>query len=360
MPKGKSMTSTIIPIFDGHNDTLLRCYHPGKNENRPFLEEGESGHIDLPRARRGGLAGGLFAIFVPTPDYNFADNFTQTEKGYAVKPSPAVDPAYAKSFTQEIVASLFAMERASEGQIQVARTSADLTRCIDQGTLAIVLHFEGAETIDEDLSNLSAFYEAGLRSLGLVWSRPNVFAEGVPFAFPGSPDSGAGLTEAGKKLVRACNDLGIMLDLSHLNEKGFWDVAALSTAPLVASHSCAHVLSPSPRNLTDQQLDAIKASDGLVGVNFAVSFTRPDGKNEADTPVTEIARHVRYIADRIGGEHVALGSDFDGTTIPNEMGDVTGLPKLIDALRAQGFDEAALAKIAYRNWLRILDQTWHS
>src|SRR5204862_5975253 len=114
------------------------------------------------------------------------------------------------------------------------------------GTIAAILHFEGAEPIDSQLNALEVFYRAGLRSLGLVWSRPNAFGEGVPFRFPSSPDTGPGLTAAGRELVRECNRLGILVDLSHLNERGFWDVADVTTAPLVATHSNAHALSATP------------------------------------------------------------------------------------------------------------------
>jgi membrane dipeptidase len=167
--------------------------------------------------------------------------------------------------------------------------------------------------------------QAGLRSLGIVWSRPNIFGYGVPFKFPDSPDTGPGLTEAGRRLVQICNRLGILIDLSHLNEKGFWDVAGLSGAPLVATHSGVHALCASTRNLTDKQLDAIKESGGLVGVNFHVGFLRADGQSNADTPLTEIVRHLNYMVDRMGIDHVALGSDFDGALMPQELGDVAGL-----------------------------------
>jgi membrane dipeptidase len=148
------------------------------------------------------------------------------------------------------------------------------------------------------------------------------------------------------------------LDLSHLNEKGFWDTEKISEAPLVATHSCVHTLCSSPRNLTDKQLDAIGASGGVVGVNFAVKFLRKDGEENPDTPLSDLVRHFCYIADRIGVDHLAIGSDFDGTTIPSAIGDVTGLPKLLAALRDGGFDEEALAKIALKNWLRVLSHTW--
>ncbi|HEX5416431.1 MAG TPA: membrane dipeptidase, partial [Chloroflexota bacterium] len=190
-----------------------------------------------------------------------------------------------------------------------------------------------------------------------VWSRPNAFGSGVPFG-QGSPDTGPGLTDAGRALVRACNRLGVMLDLSHLNEKGFWDVAGLSTAPLVASHSNVHALCPSTRNLTDRQLAAIKESDGLVGLNFHVGFLRADGQTNRDTPLETMVRHVDYLVEKLGLERVGLGSDFDGCTIPNELGDVSGLPKLLGALATHGYGDAALRKIAHENWLRVLRKTW--
>jgi membrane dipeptidase len=149
-----------------------------------------------------------------------------------------------------------------------------------------------------------------------------------------------------------------MLDLSHLNERGFWDVAEISSAPLVASHSNVHALSATPRNLLDTQLDAIKKSNGLVGVNFAVAFTRDDGKKDRATPLALLARHFEYMCERIGPEHVAFGSDFDGTVISDEMGDVLGLPKLVQILRDRGFSEADLKKMGHENWLRVLGATW--
>jgi len=149
-----------------------------------------------------------------------------------------------------------------------------------------------------------------------VWSRPNAFGCGVPFHYPGTPDLGPGLTDAGRDLVRACNERGVMLDLAHLNERGFFDVAALSDAPLVVSHTAAHALAPMPRSLTDAQLDAIGDSGGLVGVVFDTVMTRSDGDLVFDTPLDVIAGHIEYIAERIGLDHIALGSDFDGCFPP--------------------------------------------
>ena len=322
-------------IFDGHNDALLRC------DPQEFVNGRSGGHLDLPRAQAAGLGGGIFAVFTETPG-----------EGFVAEPEP-IAHADALPVATATAAKLFVLE--AMGAVRVARGTADLDR---GDRLVAVLHLEGAEAIAPDLANLDDWYEAGLRSLGPVWSRPNAFGHGVPFRFPSSPDTGPGLTAAGKVLVRRCNELGIVVDVSHLNEAGFWDVARISSAPLVASHSGAHALCPFSRNLTDEQLSAIGATGGVVGVVFAAPFVRPDGEDSADTPLSDVVAHVRYVADRIGVDHVALGSDFDGATIPDALGDVTGLPRLLDALVEDGFSHEDVAKIAWWNWRRVLGASW--
>lgn len=356
-------TTNSLTVFDGHNDVLLHLYRAGAagRQGRLFLERAASDicHMDLPRCREGYFGGGFFAVFVPPdPDAQpkAADPlFAGTEEG--VLP-PALELAYAQRMAMSVSAILFRLEEASEGQLKVVRTAGELQECLDTGVIAAILHFEGADAIDADLDALEVFYRAGLRSLGLVWSRPTAFAEGVPFRFPHSPDTGPGLTEAGRALVRECNRLHVMIDLSHLNEKGFWDVAKLSDAPLVATHSNAHAIAASTRNLTDKQLDAIKESDGMVGVNFATSFLREDGARDPNTPLDIIVRHVDYLVERLGIDRVGFGSDFDGAKIPAALGDVAGLPRLVDALRARGYDDVALRKITHENWVRVLRKTW--
>ena len=354
-------TPAAPPVFDGHNDTLLSLYLPARGGGRTFFARSERGHLDLPRAREGGFAGGFFAINAP-PDMSGVmqpeSDFARTETGYEMRLAGAIDPPFAQRFTIGAMASALKLEAESAGQLKIVRTVDELEACVQSDVLAVVLHIEGAEAIDPDLDALHVFHAAGLRSLGIVWSRPNIFGEGVPFAYPRSPDTGPGLTEAGRALVRACNQLGVLLDLAHLNEQGFWDVAGLSDAPLVVTHAGVHAICPATRNLTDKQLDAIGASDGVVGVVFEPTMVRPDGDLNRDTPLSVIARHVAYIADRIGVEHVALGSDFDGAEMPDELRDVTGLPKLLAELRAGGFDSAALRQIAYENWARVLRRTW--
>ncbi len=347
-------------VFDGHNDTLLDLYLPERGDERTFFERSAIGHLDLPRARDGGFGGGFFACWTPNPQEEWTEEsaLTMTEDGYEVADAPPLDPIYARETADALAKIMFRVESESEGRIKVVCAAEEIESCLRDGVLAAVLHFEGAENLGPDPSKLEDLYEAGLRSLGLVWSRPNDYGHGVPFRFPASPDTGPGLTEAGRELVRECNRLGVLLDLSHLNERGFWDVVEITEAPLVATHSNAHALCPTTRNLTDRQLDAIKDSDGMVGVNFAVGFLREDGKDEEDTPTETVVRHVDYLVERIGVERVGFGSDFDGAKVPREIGDASGLPKLLAVLRERAYDEAALKKLAQENWVRVLRATW--
>ena len=349
-----------IPIFDGHNDTLLSLHLPHRGEGRDFFARSDLGHLDLPRARNGGFAGGFFACYVPNPEDEWTEEsaLTLTENGYEVADAPPLDPTYARGIAERLAQMLFGIEAESGGQLRVVRTAEELELCLGDGVLAAVLHFEGAENVGPDPEVRAAHYEKGLLSLGLVWSRPNAYAHGVPFRFPSSPDTGPGLTSAGRELARECARLGVMLDLSHLNERGFWDVAGMTETPLVATHSNAHALCPASRNLTDEQLDAIRDSDGMVGVNFAIGFLRKDGAEVEDTPVETVVRHVDYLADRIGVERVGFGSDFDGAKVPRGIGDVSGLPKLLGTLRERGYDDGALRKLAHENWVRVLRATW--
>jgi membrane dipeptidase len=353
---------TLVPVFDGHNDTLLRLHREDRNNGRSFFERSDQGHIDLPRAREAGMIGGLFAIFVPPPETSPESDpyygFKVTENGYEVTLRSPVDQPYAQSLTDSVIESMLELEAISDSQLQLVRTAADLDRNHREGIFSIVLHLEGAAAIDVGLRGLKRYYDRGVRSLGIVWSRPNAFGCGVPFRFPHSPDTGPGLTLAGRQLVQTCNQLGVLIDLAHLNEQGFWDVAQISDSPLVVSHAGVHAICPSSRNLTDAQIDAVGQSNGLIGIIFEPTNIRPDGRMDLDTPVTMIIRHLDYVVERIGIDHVALGSDFDGASMPYQLADVSHLPRLIQALQESGYDRDAMEKIAYRNWIRVLSDSW--
>jgi membrane dipeptidase len=345
---------TQFPVFDGHNDVLLRLWQKQSDRaHLDFLEGDGRGHIDLPRLKSGGMVGGLYAIFPPPMAGNPTDDddLNPPQDG-------ELSHSQAKRSTLEMADIMDAIIAASGGSVRKCLTVSDIHHAIAQDAHAMVFHIEGAEAITRDLDGLEMLHARGLRSLGPVWSRPNWFGDGVPFRFPSSPDTGRGLTDAGHALVKACNELRIMVDCAHMTEKAFWDTAKTSSAPLVASHSNVHALCASSRNLTDDQLRAIGERRGLVGLNFATGFLRPDGYWSTDTAIEIMLRHLDHMLRIVGEDCVALGSDFDGARIPRAIGDVAGLPTLIAAMQKHRYGDELIHKIALENWLRVLEQTW--
>jgi membrane dipeptidase len=349
-------------VFDGHNDVLLRLFRKrGPAIARAFLEGDGEGQLDLPRMLKGGFGGGMFAIFIPSDEKIGRVDTVDAEMSKPAYDIPLPGLMHADQALPVALAMagiLFRIEAASAGRFKVCRTAAEIRACLAAGVVAAVLHIEGAEPIDADLYNLDVLHAAGLRSLGPVWSRPTIFGHGVPFRYPATGDIGPGLTDLGKALVRACDELRIAIDLSHLNEAGFWDVAKLSRRPLIATHSNAHAICPHSRNLTNRQLAAIRDSGGMIGLNFAVSFLNPDGRRHAATPLEVMLRHLDHLIAHAGIDHVGLGSDFDGAMVPDAIRDCAGLPALIAAMRAHGYDDATVAKLTHGNWLAVLERTW--
>ena len=344
-----------IPFFDGHNDTLLKLLEAGVTDpERLFIEGMPAAQIDGPRARSGGMVGGFFAIFPPPLKGSIGSVVASSANPSSSLP-PELPLADAQAVTLAMASILLRLERS--GALSICRSAAEIRQAIAAEKLAAVLHIEGAEAIDTDLRALDVLHAAGLRSIGLVWSRANAFGTGVPFRYPADPDIGPGLTDAGKALVRACSGMGVMIDLSHLNAAGFRDVAAISDKPLVATHSNVHAITAHARNLVDWQLAAIAESKGVVGLNFATGFLRPDGQMRADTPIEVMVRHVDSLVEALGEDGVALGSDFDGAMIPAEIGDVTGVQKLLTALLDKGYGQTLVRKIARDNWLSLIERT---
>ena len=348
------MTDLSPPVFDGHNDILLKLWRAEQEGRSPeaLFRDGCHGHLDLPRMKAGGFCGGFFALFAPSGGMSM--DMSGDSYDLPLPPLMAQEEALAANVAQAGI--LLRLER--EGLLRLVRRAADIPAAIEAGEVAAILHLEGADCIDREFRALDVLEAAGLRSLGPVWSRSNIWAAGAPFRFPTSPDTGPGLTEAGRELVRECDARRIMLDLSHMTEAGFWDVAALSHRPLVATHSNAHAICPHARNLTDRQLDAVKERGGMVGVNLATAFLRADGKMEAEETLDSLVAHFAHLVERMGEDHVGLGSDFDGARIPAPIGDAAGLPALREALRAAGFDGTTLEKLCWRNWARLLGETW--
>lgn len=316
-----------IPIIDGHTDYLLSLAHTG----RSFLDESTVGHVDLPRARKGNIGAMISAVFLPNE----------------------LLPTYALIETLRAVDLLKRTVAASEGQMELIRGYDQLVSCLDRGVFGAIMHFEGAEAIDPEFVVLRLAYDLGLRSLGLVWSRPTIFAEGV-----GPENHGQGLTGLGRALVKQCNDMGILIDVSHLNVPGFWDVIAESSKPIVASHSNARAVCDHERNLTDRQIKELAKNGGLMGINYAVGFLVEGAKSGADVPLSALVDHIDHIVNLVGIDHVALGSDYDGAGVPDALKDAAHDWAIVEELSRRGYEDDAIAKICRDNWLRVLKEVW--
>jgi membrane dipeptidase len=349
-----------VPVFDGHNDLVLKIAATGAARDRLWLHGEGAGHMDLPRMQAAGFAGGFFAVYIPSPETGDLDalEHLMDQPPYDLPLPALIDHRAAQPVAVEMLGHLLWMERAAQGRFRWCRTAAEIRAAMAAGVVAGVIHFEGAEPIGPNLDALHLFHAMGLRSLGPVWSRPTIFGHGVPFRFPSTGDTGPGLTDLGRALIRECNSLKIMVDLSHLNEAGFWEVAHLSDAPLVATHSNAHAVTASSRNLSDRQLRAIGETGGMAGLNLATVFLRPDGRESPEMSLDPVKAHIDHMLRLAGEDHVGIGSDFDGATVPKDIAGVQGLPVLIQAMRDMGLGPALIDKIAHGNWLRLLERTW--
>ncbi len=359
-----------IPVFDGHNDLLLALWRSNDLEGDSFVFGRKTGHIDLSKCKKGGLVGGFFAIFVPATSVapeNFWQRYPELLEFKTTKKerkasnnllnTEPISQSYAYAATVDMMNIARQMANKNSGELEICTNYTEIKSCIDNKKIALLLHIEGAEAIGSSLHQLDLLYEMGLRSVGPVWSRKNIFAEGVDFSFPSTPDQGKSLTKVGKELIRFCNRKKILIDLSHLNEKGFWDVAKISDSPLVATHSNVHTLCPSPRNLTYSQLSAIAETDGVVGLNFGIGFLHSQGKQDKNLHLDIMCAHLDSLLEILGEDGVALGSDFDGIQISNQISDCSGLPKLVNAMRERGYSLELIEKICFKNWLNLLKKT---
>ncbi len=311
-------------VVDMHADTLLDVLK-GK---RRLADQGKGGHVDLSRLRRGGVRVQFFACFIE-PEY---------------KPERALKQAL------RLLDAFYREEEANRSELQLATSVEEIQGIAAAGKIAAILSIEGGEALERDLGVLRIFYRLGVRSLCLTWNERNYLADGVA-----EGRAGGGLTRFGVEVVRELNRLGMLVDVSHLGERGFWDVLEVSTSPVIASHSNARALCDHPRNLTDQQIRALAAHGGVVGINFAPHFLAEDGNACLDAVVA----HIEYLLELVGPDHVGLGSDFDGIEkTPRGLEDVRFLPELTEALLARGIDAETVQKVLGRNILRVMDQVF--
>ncbi len=302
---------TGYSIFDGHNDPLSCLFHKADPDAAGFLA-GRNGDIDLSKCRAGGFACDFFAVWAGN------DPATAPDPMAVFREFAAIDAARAKTEKSAQISTLLGLCQTHPDAIRLCTSASAIKAARNVDAIAAILHIEGCEAIGPDLEELHVFHAQGLRSLGPVWSRPNIFGAGVPFNFAASPDTGPGLTNAGARLVTACNALGVLVDLSHLNEAGFRDVARVSDQPLVATQSNAHAVTPCTGNLTDRQLDAMAERGGLAGLNFGCQFLRPDGVKNPETQPLDLLYYLDHLIGvcQTSCPPISCGvSDFRGAVV---------------------------------------------
>lgn len=315
--------------LDTHIDVI---YHMTK-EKRVFAPKTDKGHIDLEKAEKGDLLAGFFAIF---PN----DNYYYTEE-------------MAKKWISTInnpINHLEKIDYISKLDNLIDRRSTNSST--NSFSVGAIMHIEGAAGIDTSLNKLYLFYEAGLRSLGITWNEQNQFATGV------LGDENRGFTKEGLDLLSAMEDLGIIIDVSHLNDKSFWQVIDNTNKPLIASHSNLRKRADHKRNLTDDMVKAIADTNGCIGINFCSGFL---STNENHPPNRHCAHEmIRDIIELTGSyEHVNIGSDFDGCTTPKDIPNITIMPQFFSELQERlSLSQDDLIKIKYGNICRVIKSIW--
>ncbi len=309
-------------VCDGHCDTLGDVL----NGVRSLGERSTLGHIDLPRLKAGGVTAQIFACYVP---------IHEQRRGTATYALKLVD-AFHESLT------------ANPDDLLLATGAADIRRAKTGGKIAGILGLEGAESLEGSIELLRTFHRLGVRNIGLTWNFRNELADGVS-----EGGHARGLTPFGFQAIEACNELGIMIDIAHLAPAGVADVLAASKQPIIASHSNARALCDHIRNLTDAQIEAVAAGGGLIAATFVNAFLHTPWQ---DATIEHLLDHIDYLLKVAGPDHVMVGSDFDGATMPQGITDATDYPKLTAGMLARGHDELTIRQVLGENFLRVFEQ----
>lgn len=310
-------------VFDLHNDVMEKAVLGYQIGIRHTTEQS-----DIPRFKDGGVDAQMFALWT-----DYTDSVAHPFYAYTL--------AMADTFTSQV-------SRSSD-QIVQARSTADIQAATASGKIAGILAVEGGHAILNDLQKLRSYYTLGARYLTITWNNSTDWAVSAKDA----RSSTVGLSVFGQQVIRTMDSLGMLIDVAHTGIKTIKDILAVTKNPIIDTHAGARALYNHYRNLTDEQLDSIGARGGVVGVVFYPSFLSATGKATIDS----VVRHIDYIKNRIGVDHVAIGSDFDGIeTVPVGLEDVAKLPNLTAALLRKGYSIADVHKILGGNALRVFTQ----
>ena len=317
-------------ILDSHCDTPSELVR-GRNM---FADSPES-HVDFPKLRRGEVDGAFFALYIP------ADMDTDEAYAHALKMSGAV-----KNLIE-----------AAPDRARLAVSADEALENKSKGLFSIFLGLENGSPIGKSMDRLHEFYDSGVRYMTLCHSRDNQICDSCASA----EGKWHGLSPFGKEVIAAMNSMGMLVDVSHISDKSFYDVLECSSKPVVATHSCCRKLADHPRNMTDEMIRNLASAGGVIQINFYPvfldsSFTYSEGMDMSARPSYRyIADHIDHVVSLVGTDHVGIGSDFDGIEVtPKGMEDISMMPVLFDELRKRGYSEADLEKIASGNFFRVM------
>ena len=318
-------------VILSHCDTILHLlpgFYVPKDKVRKLGVRSNFGHVDLPRLLDAHVNCVFFAIYVESQ----------------FKPERALKRAL------ELMEQFYSQVEEYSDKVKLVKSFRELEEGYKESKICAVLSLEGAEPVQDSLLLLRIFKRLGVRCMSLTWNERNMLADGCR-----EQRTKGGLTNRGVEYVKEAERLGIILDVSHLNDAGFWDLIELVKKPIIASHSNCRTLCDTPRNLTDEQLKALAEKGGVVGVNFAPNFLT---KSKSAT-VDDVVRHINHIVEVTGVEHVGLGTDYDGIgSTPIDLEDVSKLPRLTAKLIEHGYSDEEIRKILGENFIRVMKQCW--
>jgi len=357
--RARKLAAEAIGI-DSHIDTVQRVLVMGEDLGKRW----DVGHVDIPRLREGGTHAPFFALWVPV----------------------YFPGAEAVRRTLDLRDAMQSLLDTHKDQMELATTAADIRRIVKAGKISVFLTVEGGHTIDDDLRVLRMYYQLGVRSMTLTHSRNNNWADSAT-----DKPAHNGLTDFGKEVVREMNRLGMLVDVSHVSDKTFYDALSVTRKPVIVSHSSMRALTDVPRNVTDEMLWALAKNGGVIGISFGEGFVNPKDaealesaiKTETTAPmlsgralddyaaedvrnlfgtrvkvaatVADVADHIDHAVRIAGIDHVGIGSDFDGVSgPPNGLDDVSKMPALIEVLLERGYAERDVKKILGENYLRVI------
>ncbi|NLJ79031.1 MAG: membrane dipeptidase [Tissierellia bacterium] len=323
-------------VMDSHNDTMLKITDEDTGLPKVNIGESTDNHIDIPKL----LDGGIDALFFAA--YN--------EECYEDIPAN-IDR------TLSSINALYWTENKNPDTFAIARTVEDIEMLVRSGKIAAIPTIEGGYSLNEEngMGLMGQYYDLGIKVFGFTWNTSNALGEGVDRVY-GDPDatpSKGGLTGLGRIILEEMNRLGVVVDVSHMAESTFWDIVENTKAPIMASHSGVYALRNHPRNLNDSQLKALAENGGVIGIVLYPEFLI-DGYPEKSAYIRDYIDHIDYAVSLIGIDHVGIGSDFDGATLPADIEDSSQMYKITEELVDRGYSREDIRKVLGGNTLRVL------